>query len=383
VTTGLPKHPIWGSWILWLGLGLAFWLLVGLLEASLKSLFGLLRGQSAHWASTLDKSISFWILPGLFTPLVVWISRRVRPRGGWPWRSILILFIAGLVFATVISLCYRQYLYLLMPGRYHLPELIELMPKYLASDLIRGMLAYLVSVVAIFAGDYYHSFREKEQAAAALELEHARLEASLSEATLAALRMQLQPHFLFNSLHAISTLILRGDGQAANQMLLHLSNFLRMTLDDNIAAVVPLAVELEYLDAYLRIQRERFQERLQVTMDLEPEALTAGVPHLVLQPLVENAIRHGIDSETGAVAITVTARRAGTDLTLQVQDSGPGLPANGISNEGVGLSNIRARLAQLYPDAHEFTLHDVPSGGLAATIRLPFRPQDEPSRDEE
>jgi LytS/YehU family sensor histidine kinase len=253
----------------------------------------------------------------------------------------------------------------------------------LASTLDKEIVFYVMIAGAVSAYDYYRRFKEKERAAAVLELEQARLQASLSEARLGALKMQLQPHFLFNAMHAISTLILRGDTKAANQMLQHLSSFLRMTLDSGDAPVVPLPVELEFLDAYLRIQRVRFGDRLQVAVEVAEDARDAIVPNLILQPLVENSIRHGIGSDPGQGTITIRAQRTKGQVLLQVLDNGPGLREEGTVAEGVGLSNIRARLEQLYPGAHRFTLERGAVGGTVATIVIPYRAANAGGRGEE
>jgi LytS/YehU family sensor histidine kinase len=233
-------------------------------------------------------------------------------------------------------------------------------------------LVYVGVLGAVLAWDYYQRYGERERAAAALELEQARLRASLSEARLEALQVQLQPHFLFNSLHAISTLILKGETRGANEMLSHLSRFLRMTLDRAESPTLPLALELESLDAYLRIQRERFGDRLQVEMAIEDQALSAAVPNLVFQPLVENCLRHGIDSQAGAGRLMLRARVVGGRLVLEVEDDGRGLPEGEAAPEGIGLSNIRERLEQLYPRSHEFTLCRRPEGGATARIVIPY-----------
>jgi len=205
----------------------------------------------------------------------------------------------------------------------------------------------------------------------ALELERANLRVSLSEARLEVLQGQLQPHFLFNALHALSTLVLRGETQSANEMLSHLSRFLRMTLDNAETPTVPLAVELEFLEAYLCIQRARFGDRLHVTLQIDDRARFIAVPNLIFQPLVENAIRHGIASDPGQGRISIRARVENSTLTLEVEDNGTGLPPGNAAPEGIGLGNIRRRLDQLYPGKHSFALGEGAAGGTLARVTIP------------
>ncbi len=212
------------------------------------------------------------------------------------------------------------------------------------------------------------------------ELQASRLRASLSEARLQALKMQLQPHFLFNALNAVSTLIHR-DPEAADQMLASLAAFLRHTLATAQAQEVPLAEELRFLELYLEIEQVRFGDRLQVAMRVERGTRQALVPHLILQPLVENAIRHGIATLVEGGRVEISARREGEHLRLRVRDNGVGLAAaNGAARgEGVGLTSTRGRLDQLYGAAHQFTLSAPDGGGTLADLRIPFRTEAEPA----
>ncbi len=361
------------SYIITFALILAFWMVVCLLDSTWYYFTVLHKGKPLSYQRIVAINVPYWILAAMMTPPVAWVSRRVSFARGRRLRAMGTHLICVIPFAIIHVLLFRIIRYVQDGAPLYIEKFPYMVRSDLAATLDKEMLLYAVMVIGVSAYDYYRRFQEKERAAAALELEQARLRASLSSAQLDALKMQLQPHFLFNSLHAISTLIMRGDSQAANQMLLHLSQFLRMTLDNTDAQEVPLAVELEFLDAYLRIQRERFGERLEIEIDVEEEALPASVPNLVLQPLVENAIRHGIGADPGRGRIAVKARRANGRLEICVQDNGNGLPEDGSHTEGMGLRNIRARLEQLYPGAYSLTLAGAPSGGTAATITMPFR----------
>ncbi len=202
------------------------------------------------------------------------------------------------------------------------------------------------------------------------------------QAQLTALKGQLQPHFLFNTLNAIMVLVRQEKGAQAEEMLARLSDLLRCVLDEVEAQEVPLRRELEYLDLYLSIEEVRFQDRLRVGISTGPETLDALVPHLGLQPLVENAIRHGIGRRSAAGRLEIRAARVGETLEIQVEDDGPGLPPGGPSSQevqGIGLANTRARLRQLYGGAAALTLENGPDGGAVATLVVPYRAEPGPA----
>ncbi len=186
--------------------------------------------------------------------------------------------------------------------------------------------------------------------------------------------MQLHPHFLFNTLHAIWTLM-HKDVETADRMLARLSDLLRITLENSGMQEVPLKQELAFLEPYLEIEQTRFGDRLSVQLDVEPDTLDALVPNLLLQPLVENAIRHGIAPRAAGGRIRISAKRENAKLRVQVRDNGAGIPESEreVLKEGVGLTNTRARLQQLYGAGHRLELHNAVDGGLEVTLELPFR----------
>lgn len=199
-----------------------------------------------------------------------------------------------------------------------------------------------------------------------------RLQAQLDQAQLQALKLQLQPHFLFNTLNTITALVHR-DPQTAERMISGLSELLRFSLGTAAEQEVPLARELEMLHHYLDIQQIRFQERLAVRFSVDPEVQQAAVPSMLLQPLVENAIQHGIAPRAAGGGIVVSARRRDKRLVLEVVDDGLGIPRGGAMREGVGLGNARARLRSLYGDDHVFDASPRPQGGFRVYIEVPFR----------
>jgi two-component system LytT family sensor kinase len=226
------------------------------------------------------------------------------------------------------------------------------------------------AILGVYQGfDYYRKYREREKRAS-------QLEAQLAQSQLQVLQMQLHPHFLFNTLHSISAL-LRQDIDAADRMIARLGEFLRLTLDNSGHHEVTLQREMEFLKCYLDIEHIRFQDRLTVRYDVAPETLDALVPNLMWQPIVENAIRHGIAPRSDPGCIEIRSRRLGPKLQLQVKDDGPGLPATqGIDatmSRGVGLANTRERLRQLYGNNHWFGLCNSLDKGLVVTLEIPFR----------
>jgi two-component system LytT family sensor kinase len=227
------------------------------------------------------------------------------------------------------------------------------------------VLVYWTVLAVGHAVDFYRKYRDGE--------------AQLARAKLQALRMQLHPHFLFNTLNAIATLVRQQQNRAATDMIAGLSDLLRLTLENDGGQEVPLKQELDVLDRYLSIEQIRFGDRLRVDVDATPETLRARVPNLVLQPLVENAILHGIAPRSTPGRIVIRAERADGRLRLQVRDDGPGFPDGSPAMQGVGLRNTAARLQHLYGPDHRIAFANAPEGGAVITLELPFH-IDEPVR---
>lgn len=324
----------------------------------------------------LNREMPFWYLWVLMSPVVVWAVQRlplVRERLVTSIPAHVVLAIGCiLVHAALVLAWYRLTGWPVQNGPFW--------EVYRGGVLFRvtlGLLAYAILLGTIFAVRYYDRFREREWAAAALTLQ-------LSEARVQALRMQLNPHFLFNTLNTVSMLVRQQANSHAVRMLAGLSGILRYVLDETAAAEVPLQQELDFIERYLAIEQTRFPDRLQVTIDAAPGTLDALVPNLILQPLVENAIRHGIARRAAAGQLEITAVRQGNRLVLAIRDDGPGLyaspetvtPSGGVpvTGSGIGLSNTRTRLEQMYGPGGTLTLESPPSGGTTATVTLPYRP---------
>lgn len=231
------------------------------------------------------------------------------------------------------------------------------------------LVVYLVVLMAGFARNYYFQQKARQEEAERLEARAESLETQLTEARLEALRMQLNPHFLFNTLHAVSTLVDR-DPAGVRRMIARLSELLRHVLDEKAPQEVPLSEELTFLDGYFEIQSVRFQGRLDTEVDVPSSLYDAQVPNLILQPIVENAIKHGASQVRGVGRLAVRARREEEALVLTVEDNGPGVSE--AQEDGLGLRNVRARLQELYGDDQSLRLVTADDGGTQAVLRLPY-----------
>ena len=227
--------------------------------------------------------------------------------------------------------------------------------------------AYVPIVLVAYALSYYRKFRDRE-------LHSAKLEMQLAKSHLQALKSHLQPHFLFNTMHSISALMLTDVG-AADKMMSRLSDLLRMSLESGGIQITSLNRELEFVASYLEIEKVRFGERLSVVLDIPADTLDALIPSLLLQPLVENAIRHGISRLSSGGKVWITANRDGHDLCLGVRDNGPGLvqAVDAPPRTGFGLRTTRERLQTLYGTEQSFEIHNASGGGVEACVRIPFQ----------
>jgi LytS/YehU family sensor histidine kinase len=237
----------------------------------------------------------------------------------------------------------------------------------------QGIMTYFFLLGAQYGLDYYRKYQEREKQALRLELHTAQLKTQLADAQLGALKMQLQPHFLFNTLNAIMVLVRQQKGKQAEEMLARLGDLLRCVLEDVDAQEVSLRRELEYLQLYLSIEQVRFADRLRAEITVDQSVLDAAVPQMGLQPIVENAIRHGIGRSSGAGRIEISATRLDEILEIKVIDDGPGLAReNSSDGKGIGLSNTRARLQQLYGDTARLSVENGELVGVVVTMVLPY-----------
>ena len=346
----------------WLAL-LLLWTLCGvLLEASgYLPATALGRAPALPWWKYFQWGVTQLYIWWALTPLVALLVRRFPFESERPARAALAYVTAGAVIIPVWSAVFT-FLYWALGGP-GAPESVGALPSMWWVELLRRLpillLTYIVIVLNLVALDYYRKYRDREY--------------RLVQAQLQTLKAQLQPHFLFNTLNSISTLM-HEDVEAADRMLVSLGDLLRATLSEVGGQEVTLRRELEVLDLYLRIQLIRFQDRLRVNLDVDPRALDACVPNLVLQPLVENAIKHGIAPHSVDGVIEIGARLDGDSLVLRVHDDGPGLSmTRGETKEGVGLSNTRARLEHLYGAAQSLRYGNAAGGGFEVELRIPLR----------
>jgi two-component system LytT family sensor kinase len=300
----------------------------------------------------------------LVTPLILWLGRRFRiDRNQW-FRKVALHFLFSLVLVSVlISLHFVVYMSLVGQASAITPlRLIG----YLYPNLDRWLLVYWLILLMSHAFNYYHSYRQGE-------LHASQLRTQLVQSQLEALKMQVQPHFLFNTLHSISALLSK-DTDGARKMITRLGDFLRLTLENSGSMEVTLQQEIEFLHGYLEIERVRFQDRLTTEIKIDPAVLDARVPNLILQPIVENAMRHAVvNSRSGHVEITAAPRNG--VVRIEVNDNGPGLHVDRTlearRGKGLGLANTQARLVGLYGSAARFEMTNRPSGGLTVSIEIP------------
>lgn len=349
-------------WIQWL-LGFVFWTLIGLSFAFQFYISSAKAGLEVSWRQAVSYALGDWYVFAVLSIPVVWLARRFDFESGNRARSFAV-HLPGSVAFSLTYMVLRAWI-----GRWQSEaSFAEAFQPLLVKTWHFNLLIYWVIVAVTFAFNYYRKYRERE-------LRAVELEKRLAQAKLQALQMQLNPHFLFNTLHSISALM-HQNVEAADGMITRLSDLLRTALDSSDTQEVTLRQELEFLQRYLEIEQTRFGSRLTVKTDIAPDTLEARVPNLILQPLVENAIRHGIEPHAKPGRVELRAQRDDDTLVLEVGDNGAGLGGNGPTGEGVGLSNTRARLRTLYGAAHRFELRDAPGGGLRVWLTIPFRKED-------
>ena len=356
------------NWRLWLSIIIG-WMVIGLAYALNYHIYASHYVEIFSPPPTLGEmlvwELPYWFLWAAMSPLVFRLTQRFRLERGRLLRNSLIHLAACVSLALAHRAVYLPVTWALgVVPAYHKP-LAAAFGENFFFNLPNGFLCY---VTILLAGTYYRHYREEE-------LEIVRLKEQRTQAELRALKMQLQPHFLFNTLTFISA-HLGGDGDAAKAMLGRLHDFLRMTLDSSGEQEVTLEDEEKFLRCYLEIQRARFSDRLSVDITIAPETKKALVPNLILQPIVENAFEHGLMASIGNGHIEVHSRREDDRLHLLVRDNGPGLNADGHAARKIGrrlgLTNTSERLEHLYGTRHRFQLSDAPGGGLQVSIEIPF-----------
>jgi sensor histidine kinase YesM len=347
------------------GLGLVgLWSLVGLAFASELYLSNNQLGLSITWGEAISGPLEDWYVYGVLSLAVVWLARRYPPEGGSRWITAGIHLVAALVFS---------FLWVILRSAVGVVDSSivgesatfgEIFSPLLVKTFPFNLLIYGVIVTVSHALNYYSKYHERT-------VQTLELEKHLTEARLQALLHQLKPHFLFNTLNGIASLM-HTDVDAADRMLVRLSELLRITMSHTGAPQTTLREEIAFLERYLDIERIRFRSRLEVVIKVDDDAIEAQVPSLILQPIVENAVRHGVELQSRNGQIEIRGVRDGATVVVTVSDNGSGLPEGGPKREGIGLANTRARLVELYGDRQHFELVNRPEGGLCVRIVIPF-----------
>lgn len=358
----------WQNW----AIGFVIWTVVGLSFASRTYLSYYQNGTSVSWLDVYPGYMIDFYLWGVTTPFMFWLSRRIPvERGHLASRITLHLIIALCLNFIVLTVASPLLWYFSYVNKTIFPTLTALFSFSVSSHVMlhQGLIVYCGTLIAGHAFEYYRQLQ-------AGRTRTAELASQLAQAQLAALKMQIHPHFLFNTLNSIAAL-LHKDVELADKMIARLSDFLRLTLKSSETSVVTLEQELGFLETYLAIEKIRFQDKLLIEMKIAPDALDAQVPNLILQPLIENAVRHGVARQTSVGRLQIQARRDADRLLIKIEDNGPGLNGNGNrrrrSGSGVGIANTRARLGQFYDDDFSFEIADRKHhDGTVVNLNVPF-----------
>lgn len=317
-----------------------------------------LRGQPLAWTDFLARTLPSWLVFGLLAPFAILAARRF-PLTGTRWRTNFGIHVASATIFAIVFIVAAAVL------RHRI---------FLHSEIGVSLTATILRYYAVYFNTFFFNYWALVAVHSALRYhqrhrEALALESQLTQARLAALQAQVRPHFLFNALNAISALARAGEVRKVPNMLAALSELLRTSFRDPAVQLIPLREELELLGHYIALEQLRFSDRLTVTVDAHDSALDAAVPRLLLQPLVENAMRHGIASSAGAGTVTIAARCAGGIVSIEVRDTGTGPPD--AVRTGTGLENTRSRLNGLFGAAASLDLRRANGGGAIVTVRFP------------
>ena len=359
---------------------LGFWSLIGILTSA-----NYLIEPRAHgpWQPLVPFAATMVTFSNSFmwcavTPAIIFFASRLameRTR----WHTRLMFVVVGMVLAIVIDLAtsyVRQHVFYYASPTPISPDMAA-MARLRRLWFVNDFIIFVAVLAAGFARNYFWRYQVRRDEAVRLQAQAAQLQAQLADARLSALRMQLNPHFLFNTLHAVSALVER-DPRGVRRMIARLSELLRTSLDEADEPEVPLQQELTFTERYLDVIQIRFQGHLHVDMRVDDNVRDALVPNLILQPLIENAIKHGISKLSSGGHIEVRAIREGERVLISVRDNGPEVDlAKPPSPHSLGLRNTRARLAALYGPIQSLTLKHADGGGLIAEVSLPYHTQND------
>jgi hypothetical protein len=349
----------------------AIWTMLGVIYAG--PIYFEVRAEGMNHAAwrIFSWGILTWLAWAPLTPAIIWLARRYSLVEE-AWKRNLVIHLPAFFFISALHSAVGTALTLSIKPFDNMGDSpFAFWPRFLSR--LKGsfgpdLLIYSAVIGVYYAFDYYHKYREREFLAS-------RLEAQLAQAQLDSLRMQLHPHFLFNTLNSIVGLVRDNKNSAAVSMLVGLSDLLRHALEHSARHEVELREELNFIKLYLKIQEMRFSDRLQIEFDIDPATTRALVPNLILQPLTENALRHGISRKADSGLVGISSAVANGHLRLTVYDNGAGLPDDWQmkGSTGIGLANTVARLQQLYDDNHEFDIRNREGGGVEVVILIPMR----------
>lgn len=358
------------NWLKWAIL-FGFWTFFSFLYAN-QIYFEMLHTPGMHhsWWRIAFWQLSVWYVWGCLSPLILGLGRKFPWEGHAWWRGLLIHLSAGLIIVALHLAASTSLKMLIQPFDVW-SDTRPFLQQYrgeLRNFFLFDFFVYWAILGVGYAFDYRERYRERERLAS-------QLKAQLAQAQLESLKMQLHPHFLFNTLHTIAGLVRTNEKVPAVNMIAGLSDLLRRALESADEQEVTLREELKFIELYLDIQKARFSDRLTVRMEIAPETLDALVPNLILQPLVENAIRHGISLNDSAGVVVINTYRDDGMLRIRICDDGPGLQSGWRmeESEGIGLTNTSERLKHLYGTEHRFDLRNGANGGMIASIAIPFR----------
>ncbi len=347
----------------------AMWCVGGMFEASQAVLImRFAEGRRHAWLPLFATELATWLPWALATPTIISLARRYPINRSTSVRTVLVHLAAFATISAVAEGWSATLQVLFNPWGNRVPPTFW---DTWSTTLLYQVLIFLIAYALILTITYVSDSREN---IARQMTETARLNEELSRAQLAALRGQMEPHFMFNTLNSIAGLVRDQRNDAAVSMIVGLSEFLRRASEDSHRPQVTLAEEVEYLQRYVDIQQVRFGDRLQVSVDIPPDLLGTQVPNLLLQPLVENAIKHGVAKRVAGGAIRVAGARRDGSLCLSVYNDGPSFPKDSpTQGAGVGLANLRTRLQILHGDASELRIASVGSHGVEVVVTLPLR----------
>ncbi|MBI3195555.1 MAG: histidine kinase [Ignavibacteriae bacterium] len=342
------------------------WLVLSIFMASQLVLRTAEGNYPVNWLNGLSLEILYCLQWIALSPITFWLARKFPLQSKKFFAGLLVHLVVGIVMSS-LTMAGRTVLNTIFVYKFSIPLTLDHVLRNMTEALDYGVMSYLLNMLFSYSFVFYTQVREREIRAAQLETE-------LGRAQLLALKMQLHPHFFFNTLNTISVLIRKQENDLAVEMIAKLSKFLRYTLDKTNIQEVTLEEELSAIDLYLEIQKVRFQEKLHIKRTISPDVLNAKVPTLILQPLVENALQHGISKREDGGTLELSAERLNGKIHITISDDGNGVQErfDQLKRRGIGLQNSESRLQKLYGSSFEFDINPNPGGGTTVHVAIPF-----------